>query len=72
MPLGTPITNPNAPVSQQKPAEYYVERTLRYQDYIYDPSVRSVQCYVPTAQVNDIFLPPDCAAEPGAARDAGV
>ncbi|MVN77346.1 DUF5103 domain-containing protein [Hymenobacter sp. HMF4947] len=59
VPLGTPITNPNAPSSQQaKPAEYYAERTLRYQDYIYDPSVRSVQCYVPTAQVNDIFNPP--------------
>lgn len=59
VPLGTPITNPNAPASQQaKPAEYYVERTLRYQDYSYDPSVRSVQCYVPTAQANDILNPP--------------
>jgi hypothetical protein len=58
VPLGTPITNPNAPVSQQRPAEYYADRTLRYQDYTYDPSVRSVQCYVPTAQPNDVLLPP--------------
>ena len=59
VPLGTPITNPNLPASQQtRPAEYYADRTLRYQDYIYDPSVRSVQCYVPTAQANDVLLPP--------------
>ena len=58
VPLGTPITNPNAPVGQQKPAEYYADRTLRYLDYSYDPSVRSVQCYVPTGQPNDVFLPP--------------
>ncbi|QKG52246.1 DUF5103 domain-containing protein [Hymenobacter sp. BRD67] len=59
VPLGTPITNPNLPASQQqKPAEYYADRTLRYQDYIYDPSVRSVQCYVPTGQANGIFNPP--------------
>jgi len=60
VPLGTPITNPDLPASRQaaRPAEYYADRTLRYQDYIYDPSVRSVQCYVPTAQVNDVLLPP--------------
>lgn len=59
VPLGTPITNPNAPASQQtRPAVSTAERTLRYLDYSYDPSVRSVQCYVPTGQANDIFLPP--------------
>ncbi|MGI4872949.1 MAG: DUF5103 domain-containing protein [Janthinobacterium lividum] len=58
VPLGTPITNPNAPVSQQKPAEYYADRTLRYQDYTYAPSVRSVQCYVPTGQASAVLLPP--------------
>ena len=58
VPLGTPITNPNAPVSAQKPAEFYADRTLRYQDYIYDPSVRSVQCYVTTGVTNAILQPP--------------
>jgi len=59
VPLGTPITNPDLPASQQtKPAEYYADRTLRYQDYIYDPGIRSVQCYVPTAQPTDVLLPP--------------
>ena len=58
VPLGTPITNPNAPVSRQQPAEFYADRTLRYQDYIYDPSVRSVQCYVPTGVANAILQPP--------------
>ena len=59
VPLGTPITSSNAPAGRPAaPAEYYADRTLRYQDYIYDPSVRSVQCYVPTQQANDVLLPP--------------
>jgi len=60
VPLGTPITDPNAArqPGQQKPPEYYADRTLRYQDYIYDPSVRSVQCYVYTGANTEIFQPP--------------
>ncbi|MCC2546725.1 DUF5103 domain-containing protein [Hymenobacter sp. BT175] len=59
VPLGTPITDPNAARgSQQRPAEYYADRVLRYQDYIYDPDIRSVQCYVPTGQPNEVFTPP--------------
>jgi hypothetical protein len=58
VPLGTPITTTTGSTGPQRPAEYYADRTLRYLDYIYDPSVRSVQCYVPTSQANDIFNPP--------------
>ena len=58
VPLGTPITNPDLPANRQSQAAARPAQALRYYDYIYDPSVRSVQCYVPTAQVNDIFLPP--------------
>lgn len=61
VPLGTPITDPNARVGapgQTKPPEYYADRQLRYQDYVYDPDLRSVQCYVATGQPNDVFLPP--------------
>ena len=61
VPLGTPITDPNARADapgQQKPPEYYADRTLRYQDYVYAPDVQSVQCYVATGQPNEVFQPP--------------
>ncbi|MGI4863292.1 MAG: DUF5103 domain-containing protein [Janthinobacterium lividum] len=46
VPLGTPITNPDLPASQQRAAPSAASVPLRYYDYIYDPNVRSVQCYV--------------------------
>lgn len=60
VPLGTPITDPNAARSpgQQKPPEYYADRVLRYQDYTYDPAVRSVQCFVNTGTATNVFQPP--------------
>lgn len=60
VPLGTPITDPNAArgTGQQKPPEYYADKTLRYQDFTYTPEVRSVQCYVATGQPNEVFQPP--------------
>ncbi|MDF7812232.1 DUF5103 domain-containing protein [Hymenobacter sp. YC55] len=62
VPLGTPITDPNAarrPAGSAQPApEYYADRTLRYQDYTYDPNVRTVQCYVASGSTNEIFTPP--------------
>jgi len=62
VPLGTPITDPNgtasAPNGQQKAPEYYADKTIRYQDYIYDPSVKSVQCYVATGVNTEVFQPP--------------
>lgn len=59
VPLGTPITSttPAAP-GTQRPPEYYADKTLRYQDYVYSPDVRSVQCYVATGQPNEVFQPP--------------
>ena len=61
VPLGTPITDPNARANapgQTKPPEYYADRKLRYQDYVYEPAVRSVQCYLATGQPNEVFQPP--------------
>ncbi|WBO82842.1 type IX secretion system plug protein [Hymenobacter yonginensis] len=64
VPLGTPITDPNAarrpatPGQATAPPEYYADKTLRYQDYTYDPNVRSVQCYVQSGSTNEIFTPP--------------
>ena len=58
VPLGTPITNPSLPASQQSQPTAAATQPLRYYDYIYNPAVRSVQCYVPTAAVNDILNPP--------------
>lgn len=56
VPLGTPIIT-TAP-GTQKPPEYYADKTLRYQDFAYSPEVRSVQCYMATGQVNEVFQPP--------------
>ncbi|SHI93704.1 protein of unknown function [Hymenobacter daecheongensis DSM 21074] len=61
VPLGTPITDPNAarrPAGQQRAPEYYADKTIRYEDYIYNPDVRSVQCYVATGQPTEVFQPP--------------
>ena len=63
VPLGTPITDPNAArrpatTGQTAATEYYADKTLRYQDYTYDPNVRSVQCYVASGSTNEIFTPP--------------
>ena len=62
VPLGTPITDPNARANapgQTKPPEYYADRTLRYQDFNYAPDqLRSVQCYLATGQPNEVFQPP--------------
>jgi len=59
VPLGTPITDPSQPASRQgQPTAARPTQPLRYFDYEYDPAVRSVQCYVPTAQPTDVLLPP--------------
>ena len=58
VPLGTPITDASRPASQQGQPVARAAQPLRYYDYIYEPAVRSVQCYVPTTQVNDILNPP--------------
>ncbi|MDU0372420.1 DUF5103 domain-containing protein [Hymenobacter endophyticus] len=69
VPLGTPITDPNAarrPATPgQRPTEYYADKTLRYEDAIYDPNVQTVQCYVPTGQANEVFSPPVVALSQG-------
>ena len=67
VPLGTPITSTSSAPGQQKPPEYYADKTLRYQDFTYDPAVRSVQCYVATSQQNQVFLPPVVALGQSAA-----
>jgi hypothetical protein len=55
VPLGTPITNPDLPASQQRPTTSAASVPLRYYDYIYDPNVRSVQCYVGTGTTSTTF-----------------
>ncbi|QIX60473.1 DUF5103 domain-containing protein [Hymenobacter lutimineralis] len=57
VPLGTPITDPNATgTSQSTPVA--AAPTLRYEDATYSPDVRSVQCYVATGQATQVFTPP--------------
>lgn len=38
--------------------EYYTDNTLRFEDHVYDPAIRTVQCYVRTGTPEEIFVPP--------------
>ncbi|MFD1872395.1 DUF5103 domain-containing protein [Hymenobacter bucti] len=55
VPLGTPITNADLPASQQRAAAPAATNSqLRYYDFVYDPSVKSVQCYVGTGTTSTL------------------
>lgn len=54
MPLGEPITG-SEPVA--KTPEYYAQRTLRYDDHIYNEQIRTVQFYAGTGTPEDILTP---------------
>jgi hypothetical protein len=56
VPLGTPITNPDLPASQQRAAAPAATAALRYYDYIYDPNVKSVQCYAGTGTTSTLTI----------------
>ncbi|MDQ3289730.1 MAG: DUF5103 domain-containing protein, partial [Bacteroidota bacterium] len=38
--------------------EYYASTGLRYEDFVYDPSIKSVQCYVQTGNAEEVFNAP--------------
>lgn len=58
VPLGTPITDPNAARAGQSSPVQAPKLALRYQDYIYSKDVQSVQCYMATGQPTEVFEPP--------------
>ena len=60
VPLGTPITDPNAgKPGQASPVQApRANAQLRFEDATYDPDVQSVQCYVGSGQPTEIFTPP--------------
>jgi len=61
VPLGTPITNPDLPAGRQPgtgAATTALTQPLRYYDFIYEPRVRSVQCYAPGGGATDVLAPP--------------
>jgi hypothetical protein len=45
-------------VSAGAQAEYFTDRTLRFEDHVYDPSIRTVQCYVRTGTPEEVLVPP--------------
>ncbi|RTQ47766.1 DUF5103 domain-containing protein [Hymenobacter gummosus] len=65
VPLGTPITDPNAgKPGQASPVQApRANQQLRFEDATYDPDVQSVQCYVQTGQPTEIFNPPVAPVE---------
>ncbi|GAA4384485.1 DUF5103 domain-containing protein [Hymenobacter koreensis] len=67
VPLGTPITDPNAGKPGQSSAVQapQANRELRFEDAIYEEDVQSVQCYVRTGQPTEIFSPPVVALDQG-------
>src|SRR5687768_8440285 len=54
VPLGEPITSSEAPA---KTPEYYAQRTLKYEDHIFNPQIRTVQFYAGTGTSEDILTP---------------
>lgn len=38
--------------------EYYAETQLRFDDFIYDPNVKTVQCYVQSGHPEEVLTPP--------------
>ncbi|QHJ09544.1 DUF5103 domain-containing protein [Hymenobacter busanensis] len=60
VPLGTPITDPNAGKPGQSSAVQAprANRELRFEDAIYDEDIQSVQCYASSGQPTEIFNPP--------------
>jgi hypothetical protein len=60
VPLGTPITDPNASrPGQSSPVQApRANQQLRFEDATYDPDIQSVQCYQSTGQPTEIFNPP--------------
>ncbi|MBG8555557.1 type IX secretion system plug protein [Hymenobacter guriensis] len=57
VPLGTPITDPNA-TGPARSMPVAAAPALRYEDATYSPNVRSVQCYVATGQATEVFSAP--------------
>src|SRR4051794_28534294 len=39
-------------------SEYYASTALRYEDFVYDPTIKSVQCYVQTGNAEEVFNAP--------------
>ena len=54
VPLGEPITG-SAPVA--KTPEYYAQRTLHYEDHIYNEQIRTVQFYAGTRTAEEVLAP---------------
>jgi hypothetical protein len=53
------------PISQQTTgpadgaaAEYYANTQLRFEDYVYDPNIKTVQCYVRSGHPEEVLNPP--------------
>ncbi|WP_078012677.1 DUF5103 domain-containing protein [Hymenobacter sp. CRA2] len=60
VPLGTPITDPNAgKPGQSSPVQApRANAQLRFEDATYDPDIQSVQCYASSGQPTEIFNAP--------------
>ncbi|MDQ4141633.1 MAG: DUF5103 domain-containing protein [Bacteroidota bacterium] len=39
-------------------SEYYASTGLRYEDFVYDPTIKSVQCYVQSGNAEEVFNAP--------------
>ncbi len=54
VPLGEPITG-SEPVA--KTPEYYAQRTLNYEDHIYNEKIKTVQFYAGTGTAEEVLTP---------------
>jgi len=53
-----PISEQTTGTSNEAKAEYYADKQLRFEDYIYDDNIRSVQCYVQSGHPEEVLTAP--------------
>ena len=53
-----PISQQTTGATDSGSAEYYTDTHLRYEDFIYDPNVKTVQCYVRSGHPEEVLNPP--------------
>jgi len=53
-----PIAQQNGGMADSSNPEYYAETQLRYEDYIYDQNIKTVQCYVQSGHPEEVLTPP--------------
>src|SRR4028118_2143128 len=53
-----PLAQQGTGAADSGASEYYADTQLRYEDYVYDPTVKSVQFYQASGHPEEVLTPP--------------